>query len=44
MEKISLGRRRTRDGIHRPRKSTVRFDQKGLEPAADSMGTGVHEV
>jgi len=44
MEKIPLGGRRTRDGIHRPPKPTVRFDQKSLEPATDSMATGVDKL
>jgi len=44
MEKVPLGGRRTRDGIHRPPKPTVLFDQKSLELATDSMGTGVDEL
>ena len=44
MEKIPLGGRRTLDGIHRSPKPTVLFDQKSLEPATDSMGTGVDKL
>ena len=44
MQKIPLGGRRTRDGIHQPPKPTVLFDQKSLKPATDSMGTGVDKL
>jgi len=44
MEKVPLGGRRTRDGIHGPPKPTVLFEQKSLEPATDSMGTGVDKL
>jgi len=44
MEKIPLGRRRARDGIYGPPKSTVLFNQKCLEPAANLMGTGVDQL
>ena len=44
METIPLGRRRARDGIYQPPKSTVLFNQKGLELVANSMGTGVDEL
>ena len=39
-----MGRRRTRDSIHRPLKSTIFPDQKGLEPSTNSMGTGVNKL
>jgi len=44
MEKIPLGLRRTCDGIYGAPKFTILFDQKSLEPATNSMGTGVDEL
>jgi len=44
MEKVPLGGRGTRDGIHGPPKPTVLLDQKSLEPATDPMGTGVDKL
>ena len=44
MEEIPLGRRRARAGIYRPPKSTGYPDQKSLEPATNSMSTGVNKL
>jgi len=44
MQKISLGGRRTRDGIYRTLKSTVLLDKKGVGPVANTMGTGADEL
>jgi len=43
VEKIALGRRRAIDGLYRPPKPAVLFNQKSVERAANSMATGVDE-
>jgi len=44
MEKIPLGRRRARDSIHGPLKPAVLFNQKSLEPTANSVGSGFNQL
>ena len=44
MERMPQGRRRTSDCIYQPPESTLLLEYKGMEPAANLMGTGVDEL